>query len=1718
MKLSFVILFLSLLLLPVSLAAKSFFEASLSKLPSTTPTDRLTTFLRVLALPQATQPKVTLSESVAKHQGTSTTLVSRHFRTTTEKANLFEVLIKASPDHDALSASLPRLFPREYGSIDCLQAWQNSMIILYIMWLHSSDSAYLLAILSSSGYKLRQQLYYHWLRRVSHCVLRHHLRHSLDPGGTHEVPLGTLLIVLARLYPSANKTTLSHMADKSRSPPVLTRTVFSQATSITFGPQFSSDNSGDGPVEPESTYKSLWTNIPTYKQDDYISWSKKFCMVLPLDLEDLITGEEKADLEEDWNLDEFEWIEAVTRHKQRFKLRNKLLYQGIATSVIKAESDLGQSLIESVPSGDGLAAWAKLKEFHTNRSTQNKYTVVMDILSLKQSKGETALDFKVRLEKAFKKIDDLNIRLSDIMTVSYLNGLSRKFKDLVSSLSVKDGELRMEEVYQQIVAFESRHSIASEDVAHAHTAQEVTPDSIATLQTVLQGLFSNQYNKSNNGNSNQRKRPRSEKPQISSSDSSVRMSLEELNSKYPNGPAPWEKTKTCKKCKKKGHTMRTCRLKRNKAGETANIAVAGDMTQRLIQSLAAQTNPQESKFIKFCVDSGCTRHMVMSTVAAYMTDLTAYVAPIHTLGDTTYTSLTGILSGLRNCLVVPSASNNLLSVSQLCDSGKVVVFTNAGFSVHHAHDIQVPTHSIINGNRVGGLYEAFIPKPNNQGSMVAFTANTIPHKSHKHIPDMTLSTTSQALDSSLLSDIRPVNKFTMWHNRLGHPNKNVLCDMVINNTVQGMSFTQPESKSHQKSGFCVGCAYGKFASLPIRRTPRKQPKQSQSSPLLKSLSDTTADKNYKPGELVLVDLIFSPVQALLSGSTIALILTDVATRYNWVYFLKHKDDDTVCAKMQEWLNYMRLHTKMTAGYTTIRSDNGSEFISAKFKQLLADNNIRRERCPPYAHVYMAERANRTIQESARAMLYQQDVPHSFWAEAVAYSVYVNNRLSCSSNRKQTRYELFHGNKPDIKHLRTFGCTVYAKQYEEQLKKWDTRAFKGRFVGVDDTTPKTWKIFKPDSHRFLFSSQVKFDESDPAGKEGKSDFQIAAEQEGLEMLFSDPMTSITELADIDDDVSVDGPNLIIQAADIQGKDSSVNKRKRNKLVSKPIESGPPAEQVPLRRTQRPHKPRHNSYFSVNENLQHRCLAAVERNVPANYKQAVEGQDKEHWIQSIQREVDALISNKTFTIIEKPSNIRPIGFKWVFKIKENKDGTIERYKTRCTALGNLQRPGVDFDETFAPVVRYSTIRLLLAKAATSKLLLHHMDIDTAFLYGTLDKTEEVYMKVPDTVQIPSHLQGKEVVCKIHKGIYGLRQSPRLFNRNLDQTLSKIGFTKSKHDACLYIRKSGSEISYITVYVDDLVIASSSIGEMNVVKQQLKDYYRMKDLGQLNYILGMEVSIDDKHNIKLSQSKYISDVLKRFGHSNSNTVSTPLPPGIQLTPNNETDNIANTPTYPYREVVGSLMYLMVSSRPDIAYAVGYLARFLNAHNIQHHKAANHVLKYLKHTAEIGITYHSTQKFELIGYSDSDWASDVLTRRSTTGYLFMCAGGPVSWKSRLQPTVALSSSEAEYMALSQAAQEAIALSYLYSDINTCDVKQKDKNTILLYEDNQGAIAMANNPTHYAKTKHIHLRYHFVREQVEMQTITVQYIDTNLMLADALTKSLTRDTFELLRCKYMST
>jgi hypothetical protein len=410
---------------------------------------------------------------------------------------------------------------------------------------------------------------------------------------------------------------------------------------------------------------------------------------------------------------------------------------------------------------------------------------------------------------------------------------------------------------------------------------------------------------------------------------------------------------------------------------------------------------------------------------------------------------------------------------------------------------------------------------------------------------------------------------------------------------------------------------------------------------------------------------------------------------------------------------------------------------------------------------------------------------------------------------------------------------------------------------------------------------------------------------------------------------------------------------------------------------------------------------------------------------------------------------------------------------------------------------------------------MDVDTAFLYGVMTGEPNIYVQVPEGYPIPDSLAQvprENLVARVDKAIYGLKQSPRLWNKHIDDTMLQHKFTKSEIDPCLYHRKTSRGEVYVTIYVDDLIIAASSLALIDDFKDELKDVYAMKDLGELKYCLGMEVDHNwAEHTISIKQTKYILDVLRRFGMSNCKPAKLPMDPGVKLskamsptTP----DEIAEANRFPYREIVGSLMYLMITSRPDISFAVGQLAMYMNCHGSQHHAAAQHVLRYLKGTTDVGLTYGLDQgTLSLSGYSDADWGAHLDTRRSTTGYVFYLAGGPISWKSKLQPTVALSSTEAEYMALTAAAQEAMCLRGLAKDFSIDVV-----TPALIYEDNKGAIAMSINPVLHQASKHIAIKHHFIREKIDHEDIHLEYISTSRMLADALTKPLTFPTFERLR------
>ncbi len=439
----------------------------------------------------------------------------------------------------------------------------------------------------------------------------------------------------------------------------------------------------------------------------------------------------------------------------------------------------------------------------------------------------------------------------------------------------------------------------------------------------------------------------------------------------------------------------------------------------------------------------------------------------------------------------------------------------------------------------------------------------------------------------------------------------------------------------------------------------------------------------------------------------------------------------------------------------------------------------------------------------------------------------------------------------------------------------------------------------------------------------------------------------------------------------------------------------------------------------------------------------------------------MKNRTWRLVPKPQDRKTIGCRWVFKVKHKADGSVERFKARLVVKGYAQQYGIDYNDTFSPVARYSSIRCVIAIATQEDMELHQMDVDTAFLNGDIE--EDIYMDQP-TDYVES--SGSNMVCKLQRSLYGLKQAPRVWNNVIDKFLKQSGYVQSQADVCIYVKDKGGEKTIIALYVDDLLIACSNDDSLQQVKKELANRFNMKDLGPAKFILGLEITRDRRNKTTyLSQEKYITDILNRFNMKDAKPMDTPQAVGEVLSKDDPTTKSEDMKAVPYRNAVGSIMYAMIGTRPDIAVATSTVSRFLSEPGLTHWKAVKRILRYLKGTKDLSIVYTGSlnKSITLEGYCDADWGGDKTNRHSITGFIFQICGGAVSWNSKKQPTIALSSTEAEYMNATQAAKETVWLRQLLKDM-----EYEQKAFTILHKDNQGCILLLKNPVYHARTKHI--------------------------------------------------
>jgi hypothetical protein len=485
---------------------------------------------------------------------------------------------------------------------------------------------------------------------------------------------------------------------------------------------------------------------------------------------------------------------------------------------------------------------------------------------------------------------------------------------------------------------------------------------------------------------------------------------------------------------------------------------------------------------------------------------------------------------------------------------------------------------------------------------------------------------------------------------------------------------------------------------------------------------------------------------------------------------------------------------------------------------------------------------------------------------------------------------------------------------------------------------------------------------------------------------------------------------------------------------------------------------------------------------------------HWRNAMTAEIQALKANHTWILQPLPPGKKPIGCKWVFKTKFRADGSIERHKARLVAKGYTQIEGLDYHDTFAPVAKLVTVRCILAVAAARQWHLFQLDVNNAFLHGNLD--EEVYMSPPPGYSTPTATP----VCRLQKSIYGLKQASHNWFFKLCFVLLAAGFIQSQADHSLFKLSQGQSSTFILVYVDDILIASNDLSTITNFKTVLAYHFHIKDLGKLKYFLGLEVA-HSPTGISLNLRKYTLDILADSGHLGTRPTAFPMEQNLKL-------NNADGDPSSFQRLVGRLIYLTIT-RPDIVFSVNILSQFMHQPRQPHYDAAVRVLRYIKFTPGQGLFFPAFSNLQVSAYSDSDWASCPLTRRSTTGFFIQLGTSPISWRTKKQQTISRSFAEAEYQALASTTCELTWLNTLLHDLDVHHSKP-----MLLYCDNQAALHIAQNPVFHECTKHIEIDCHVVCEKLQSGLITTRHISTSNQLANIFTKALGRDHFQALSRK----
>ncbi|KAJ9536752.1 LOW QUALITY PROTEIN: hypothetical protein OSB04_un000056 [Centaurea solstitialis] len=1078
-------------------------------------------------------------------------------------------------------------------------------------------------------------------------------------------------------------------------------------------------------------------------------------------------------------------------------------------------------------------------------------------------------------------------------------------------------------------------------------------------------------------------------------------------------------------------------------------------------STSATDSSSQDKGIWY-LDSGCSRHMTGSK--SVLINYREERGPAVTFGGNGkgqtrgYGTLTNGVTTFKRVAYVEGLMHNLLSISQLCDKNHKVSFSKKKCKVKNRRK-----EVILTGVRHADIY----------------------------IINMNTSTDNFCFVSRASTDMN-----WLWHKRLSHLNFKTLNQLCINNLVIGL----PDYR-YTKESLCSACEKG------------KQTRASFKSKQISSISS--------PLQLLHMDL-FGPVNVQsIGGKKYTLVIVDEYSRYTWVFFLRAKSDAP-----EEIILFVRKMERLNnLTDRSIRSDHGTEFknstLESFFEQKGISQNFSSVRTPQQNGV--AERRNRTLIEAARSMLSEANLATQFWAEAVNTACYTQNRSLIVKRFRRTAYELFRNRKPSIEHLHIFGCVCYILNNKDSLGKFDSKSDDGIFLGYSSIS-KTFRVFNKRRQAIEETIHVKFDESGPTFPHPNDNTEINQWADSFFQVPEPPIAdpSPQDLPDGFEENPIPPSDIttppLINATPITQitppkpdqptnsedfSQTTVSEPSPTNLLPDPSSNEASTSgqvyQPPALRWTKDHPidqvlGNPSSGVKTRRQAGNVCLYVnfISENEPKEIDDALRDPA---WVSAMQEELAEFIRNNVWLLVPRPRKRTIIGSKWIFRNKLDEIGTIIRNKARLVAQGYRQEEGIDYDETFAPVARLEAIRLFLAFAAHMNFKVYQMDIKNAFLNGKLN--EEVYVAQPPGFvdpKFPDH------VYKLNKALYGLKQAPRAWYDTLSTFLLSKGFVRGKIDSTLFLKKYPKHILLVQIYVDDIIFGSTNPKLCEKFELLMKSEYKMSMMGELTFFLGLQIKQSEK-GIFINQGKYVHEMLKKFDLTSCTPMKTPMAPPLSLDKDSKGKPVDVTL---YRGMIGSLLYL-TASRPDIMYSTCLCARYQAEPKESHLTAVKRIFRYLKGTPNMGLWYSKDSGFDLTAYSDSDFAGCKIDRKSTTGGCHLLGGKLVSWTSKKQNSVSTSTAEAEYVAAGICCAQVL---WLRNQLQDYDIQL---SKIPIYCDNTSAIAIANNPVLHSKTKHIEVRYHFIRDHVMNGDIELHFVPTEYQLADLFTKPLDVTRFNML-------